>query len=591
MNFKTFSDAFSHNKRSKEHLVNLIKTRVDNTSEFSLFLGAGASVSSGVKSASEMISEWQKKLFVSRKGTENFTEWLDKQDWNNVDDKYSRLFEEVYDQPSQRRAYIEDATKNSKPSWGYAYLTSLIEAKLFNVIFTTNFDDLINDACYSFTENLRPMVCAHDSGLASVRLMSDRPKVIKLHGDFLYDSIKNTSSELQSLEANMREKFIEFAKEYGLIVLGYSGNDQSIMDLLDILVRSENYFRNGIYWCLRSSSIPSRRLRQLLRNDRTYWVEIDEFDEFMAEIAEHTLASLPTGIISPHKTALSRTKHLLACRDSIKSPILSKDCNDLNEIYTRINDALTVIGLADWELEKGDSDDAIKNLKEEGLPLLECIFLLQDSKHKEAIKPLKELVKAKKSSIARVAWDLLLECALATKPTHKLAKDLLAEPPPNPWQDSGHYLRRSYYSLYLNMHEDAIRFADRALELNSGLVPARINKSFAFLISGQKKELEKEIQILSSSNNKEYHQAAIYALKGDFDNCIIYLQRAFVLGHYSVKDACKDIVFRPYWHLSKFKDRLRPFSHQESITFPFLKVCPMTPIEKSLFQKIKDNNK
>ena len=135
------------------------------------------------------------------------------------------------------------------------------------------------------------MICAHDSGVSSVRLMSDRPKVVKLHGDFLYDSIKNTSSELQSLEANMREKFIEFAKEYGLIVVGYSGNDHSIMDLLDLLIRSENYFRNGLYWCIQTSASPSKRLRQLLRNDRTYWVEIDGFDEFKENIVHFPLPS------------------------------------------------------------------------------------------------------------------------------------------------------------------------------------------------------------------------------------------------------------------------------------------------------------
>lgn len=221
MDYNTLTDAFAHNRRSHEHLINLVSNKVDKAAQFALFLGAGASASSGVKTSMQMIAEWRRKLFASYKGPDEFSKWLAKQDWHKSDDEYAILFERVYDQPSQRRAYIEKAVAKAKPSCGYAYLVSLIEKGLFNIVFTTNFDDLLNDACYGFTNTIRPMVCSHDSAVSSVRVMSERPKIVKLHGDFLYDSIKNTTSELQSLEANMRDKLMEFAKEYGLIVVGY----------------------------------------------------------------------------------------------------------------------------------------------------------------------------------------------------------------------------------------------------------------------------------------------------------------------------------------------------------------------------------
>jgi dynactin complex subunit len=75
MDYATFEDAFSHNRRDVHHLLNLLSTRVDKTPEFSLFLGAGASVTAGVKTASQMVSDWHQKLFASYKGSETFTKW------------------------------------------------------------------------------------------------------------------------------------------------------------------------------------------------------------------------------------------------------------------------------------------------------------------------------------------------------------------------------------------------------------------------------------------------------------------------------------------------------------------------------------
>ena len=83
----------------------------------------------------------------------------------------------------------------------------------------------------------------------------------------------------------MRMKFQEFAKDFGLIVVGYSGHDRSIMDILTYLLQHEDYFKNGIYWCIRKGdkNIGSE-WKKLLWRDRVFFVEIDGFDELFAEI-------------------------------------------------------------------------------------------------------------------------------------------------------------------------------------------------------------------------------------------------------------------------------------------------------------------
>ncbi|HBY9125582.1 TPA: hypothetical protein ACQ8N1_002435 [Klebsiella pneumoniae] len=46
-------------RKPQKHLINILKTTKDHHPNFTLFLGAGASISSGIKSAWKMIEEWR----------------------------------------------------------------------------------------------------------------------------------------------------------------------------------------------------------------------------------------------------------------------------------------------------------------------------------------------------------------------------------------------------------------------------------------------------------------------------------------------------------------------------------------------------
>jgi NAD-dependent SIR2 family protein deacetylase len=230
-----------------EHIIDLILNRNDNMPNYTFFLGAGASWYSGVKTADEMVEKWRNQLYQRAKTRMRYDNWLSKQSWYNTDDEYGYLFKYLYDERSQRRDYIEKMLESARPAWGYVYLACLLQAQIINAVFTTNFDDLINEACYLYTDGLRPIVCAHDSEVSNVRLTRSRPKIVKLHGDFLFDSIKNTKSETLRLTKNMETKLAQFGQEYGLVVIGYGGRDNSVMSILEKLVTRKDNFKHGIY--------------------------------------------------------------------------------------------------------------------------------------------------------------------------------------------------------------------------------------------------------------------------------------------------------------------------------------------------------
>lgn len=333
--------------RTIKDISRYIDKKEELSPNYSVLLGAGASVTSKISSGGNLVEEWRKEIFLNECKDVDHNEILAILDdvdqrnkiiheliklpggWYNPQNEYSSLFEKKFDLPSQRRKFVENLVDDKLPSIGYLYLISLINKKYFNTIFTTNFDDLINEAFYHFS-NTRPYVCAHDSSIGSLSILSKRPQIIKLHGDYLFDDIKNTLRETESLEVNTREKFIEFSKDSGLIIVGYSGQDRSIMDVLNYLVQQEEYLKNGIYWCFREGDQISQDLRKLLWRDKVYCVEIEGFDQFFAELSTHLSCPISIKDENVDSKRGNTIKQILKDEFNLRSSyIIDKDIDEL----------------------------------------------------------------------------------------------------------------------------------------------------------------------------------------------------------------------------------------------------------------------
>lgn len=323
MDYESFVEELGNKRRSIDDLARFISTRTDQNPNYSLLLGAGCSITSGVRSATTLASLWRNELYTSLAGanaipnatTADQQEYLRNKEghWYDPAREYSSLFEKRYDLQRQRRMFVEKEVAGKIPSIGYAYLTALVRQNYFNTVFTTNFDDLLNEAFYVYSDQ-RPIVCAQDSSINSITVTSKRPKIIKLHGDYLFDDLKSTVRETESLEQNMKAKFTEFAKEYGLVVVGYSGGDRSIMDAISALLKNEWFLNGGIYWCVRKGSDISEDLRKLMWRERVYFVETDGFDELFAELysKQNDGEVLPSAALSATHRPVDITSRLLA---------------------------------------------------------------------------------------------------------------------------------------------------------------------------------------------------------------------------------------------------------------------------------------
>ena len=160
---------------------------------------------------------------------------------------------------------------------------------------------------------MRPIVCAHDSEVSSVHISRKRVKIVKLHGDFLFDSIKNTPAETKRLETNMEVELTEFAREFGLVVVGYGGRDNSVMSVLEKLTAQSEYYRHGVYWCVLKAEILSPRVQALVAKRKVQLVEISGFDELMAYVHQKARLPLPPALVNPMLVAEQRSKYFARC--------------------------------------------------------------------------------------------------------------------------------------------------------------------------------------------------------------------------------------------------------------------------------------
>jgi len=66
MNDNLLESELKHKERSIYDLVRFIMTKAGNTSKYNLLLGAGCSITSGVRSATELSEMWLKELYVAK---------------------------------------------------------------------------------------------------------------------------------------------------------------------------------------------------------------------------------------------------------------------------------------------------------------------------------------------------------------------------------------------------------------------------------------------------------------------------------------------------------------------------------------------
>jgi hypothetical protein len=294
------------------------------------FLGSGASAAAGIPTAYDMIWEFKQQLFISQrrasaKGVADLSSPAVRlQLQAHIDSlgalskqgdtaEYAELFEAAYPAEGDRRSYIEAKITGAKPSFGHLALATLMRAQLTRLVWTTNFDPLVADACAKVYDSTGALTTGSlDSPeLAIQRIAENRwPVEVKLHGDFRSRRLKNTGDELRLQDVRLRSLLVDCCRRFGLVVAGYSGRDESIMDALEDTVRQAGAFPVGLFWLHRGEDLPLPRVARLLQGAKAAGVDaalvrVQNFDEATRDLLR-LLPGIDTHVLDAFATDRKR---------------------------------------------------------------------------------------------------------------------------------------------------------------------------------------------------------------------------------------------------------------------------------------------
>ncbi len=283
---------------------------VNRHSVHSLFLGAGASISSGIPSAEQCLWDWKRTIFLSNNpGLEKqfsdsslpsirrrLQEWFDSEGRfppNGSSAEYGFYAAACYPLVEDRRRFFASLSQGRTPHVGYQITALLAESGMITSVWSTNFDGLASKAM-SGGESLSVI----EVGLDSAHRI-DRPVrkgevlCVSLHGDYRYDALKNTSQELRDQDALLRKSLIEQAPNTTTIVCGYSGRDDSILGMFAAAYSQPG--KGRLFWCGFSESEPPKAIGKVIKLARqngheAYYVPSLGFDDLMFRLGLSCLA-------------------------------------------------------------------------------------------------------------------------------------------------------------------------------------------------------------------------------------------------------------------------------------------------------------
>ncbi len=216
---------------------------------FAVLLGAGASRSAGIPTASEMADELVERFYEEDEGQkppddpEELWQWAVQAEWYErtgrawkdpeIEEgfrRYAACMARL--DPALRREYLlECCQRASAPNWAHLFVAQLITEGYVDIVLTTNFDDLMRRALLLFPGKL-PTMCEHAEAAHHVEIGMSCPQIVHLHGSAVYYDTCHTPDDVQKLPGKFGEVLRELLKNKGLLVVGYRGAEPGVMGAL-----------------------------------------------------------------------------------------------------------------------------------------------------------------------------------------------------------------------------------------------------------------------------------------------------------------------------------------------------------------------
>lgn len=272
--------------REIEDLVDVIINSRELGYKINLLIGAGCSVSAGIPSANEFV-----KIIAK----------IYSREYNKCENKtYAECMKKLT--PIERRNLISKYVNNAKINWAHLCIAQLIKEKYIDRVLTTNFDNLIVKAC-SIVQEYPAVYDLTSYTTFRTDLMLDK-SILYLHGQYNGFILCNTEEEVTSQKENIDSIFHELNRNSIWIIVGYSGENDAIRDLL----ACNDVNENRLFWIGYNDDNPTNYVKEKILSEEKYsfFIRGYDADKFFISLTK-SLKCFPPKIIAKPFTYLKNT--------------------------------------------------------------------------------------------------------------------------------------------------------------------------------------------------------------------------------------------------------------------------------------------
>jgi hypothetical protein len=298
-------------------LLSLAHTMVSATGTQALLLGSGVSRSAQVPTGWEVTLDLVRRVAVLAgvQPRDDPAQWFN--DTYGEAPDYSALIESLAKTPAERRALLQnyfEPTQEEReagiktPTQAHRAIARLVARGFIRVTLTTNFDRLLEAALRD--EGVEPVVVSNaDAMERAAPVTHQRCLIVKLHGDYLDDRVKNTEAELTAYDPRMDAYLDRILDEFGLIVCGWSGDwDPALRSALE-RHKSRRYTTTWV-----AVGKPGARADRLIALRGPQVITAMGADAFFGSLAEKVTSLADLGTVPPVSvgTAVASLKRYIA---------------------------------------------------------------------------------------------------------------------------------------------------------------------------------------------------------------------------------------------------------------------------------------
>lgn len=365
-------------------IVKLAASAEPGEKKYVLFAGAGVSKDAGIPTAWDLMLNTASLLYFSdNKEADPKLDRCEIEDWflksEYANRQYAELMGLLYPNYPDQQAFLKKYLNGHELGESHRGIAELARRGIIRAIITTNFDHFIEKALEEKGLNVQVISNDEDLEKSEPLIHCKSIRIYKPHGDLGRGGLRNTPRDLEKLSPRMEEELIRVLSEHGVIILGYSGHDKDIQEVLS--KRKTIYY--PLFWV--DPCAPNGEIETILKSIDYTYIQCKGASQFISDYIKfiEKLANLAPGI-GPGPNIYDIRRAL----SSPSEPIEPLSIEFLNTIYKRLQ------GIKPDFTKFPERDDAIVQQINDGLKIsydfVEAAIEAARYKNAEAIKKIYE---------------------------------------------------------------------------------------------------------------------------------------------------------------------------------------------------------